>query len=248
MKRDRFVNGRPSRLAGRGASSHDTPGMTFDCHAILFDLDGVLVDSNAIAERHWRLWAERVGVPWGAIADSHHGVPTVQTIRRLAPHLDAEAEAAAKEKPEADDTEGLVAYAAAGPLLASISDGRWAIVTSGTRRTALTRLRHVGLPVPDVLVTADDVTRGKPDPQPYARAAAAHGFDPAECVVFEDAPAGVTAGKAAGARVVGLATSCAADRLAGADAVVESLDDARLLVDDGGLRIDLTATSSGGGR
>lgn len=197
--------------------------MAFTCTAIIFDLDGVLVDSNAISERHWEQWAAEHGIPYDAIASSHHGRPTVEIIRDVAPHLDAEAEAQKKEGPEAMDTDGLVAFDGAAALIDGLPDGQWTIATSGRRRTATTRLAHTGLPQPDALVTADDVTQGKPAPDPYRLAAERLGTDPSECIVFEDAPAGVASAHRAGARVIAIASTNPPDALAAADAVVDRL-------------------------
>src|SRR5688500_3169574 len=133
--------------------------MSLLCQAIIFDLDGVLVDSNAICERHMRGWAERRGVPWERLVDIHHGRTTMETFRLVAPELDAAAEALVVETAEADDTDGLVVFAGAARLLSELPADRWAVATSGTRRTATIRLRHAGLPLPRVLITADDVTR-----------------------------------------------------------------------------------------
>ena len=211
--------------------------MALRCRAVLFDLDGVLVDSNPIAERHWRRWADRHGLPFDEIARTHHGRPTAETVRRVAPHLDAEREARLKETAEADDTDVLAAYDGAAALLAGLPDGRWAIATSGTRRTAAFRLAHVGLPEPAAFVTADDVRRGKPAPDPYLLAAERLGVAAADCVVVEDAPAGVEAARAAGARVVAVASTNAPAALAGADAVVGRLAALRVEVAPDGLAV-----------
>jgi sugar-phosphatase len=211
--------------------------MSLFCDAILFDLDGVLVDSNTIVERHFLAWAARHELAIGQFSADHHGLTTVETIRLVAPHLDAIAEALALETGEADDTEGLVAYAGAHRLLTALPGGRWAIATSGTRRTASARLAHLGLPLPAVLVTADDVTRGKPAPDPYLLAAKRLGVDPQRCVVIEDAPAGVAAARAAGARVVAVTTTNGAAALGAADAVVARLDDLAVDVTSAGLRV-----------
>jgi mannitol-1-/sugar-/sorbitol-6-phosphatase len=199
--------------------------MPFMCDAIIFDLDGVLIDSNAIAERHLRAWAQRHGVPLEHIAAIHHGRTTVETVRLVAPHLDAATEAEAMETAEADDVDGLVAFPGAARLLARLPAGRWAIATSGTRRTATLRLAYAGLASPDVLITADDVTKGKPAPDPYLLAAKRLGLLPSRCVVVEDAPAGIASAHAAGARVIGVASSMAPEKLAGADVIVASLED-----------------------
>ncbi len=211
--------------------------MPLTCDAIIFDLDGVLVDSNGIAERHLRAWTERHKVPFDRIATIHHGRTTVETIRLVAPHLNAEVEAGLLEGAEAVDTSGLVAFAGAAQLLAGLPRGRWAIATSGTRRTATIRLAHVGLVAPDVLVTADDVATGKPSPEPYLLAAKRLGVEPTRCIVVEDAPAGVASARAAGARVVGVTSTNSAVALAGADTIVARLADLSIVAIDGVLVI-----------
>jgi len=197
----------------------------FRCDAVIFDLDGVLVDSNPISERQMRAWAARHGVSFARIAAIHHGRPTVETVRLVAPHLDVEAEARLIETAETGDTDGLRLFPGASRLLGGLPDGRWAIVTSGTRPLATTRLDHVGLRRPGVLVTADDVRRGKPAPDPYLLAAARLGVVPTRCVVIEDAPAGVASARAAGARVIAVASTMAPAALEDADVVVACLDD-----------------------
>ena len=196
---------------------------TFSCSAILFDLDGVLVDSTRRVDREWREWAARKGLDGDAIMAIAHGVRTIEVIRRVAPNLDAEAETREIEEHETNDQEGVVVMPGAVELVRSIPDGRWGVVTSGTRDLASTRLRYCGLPVPKVLVTADDVTHGKPHPEPYLKGAEWLGFAPAECVVFEDAPAGIQSAREAGMKVIGMASTYGADRLGHANAVVAKL-------------------------
>src|SRR5260370_26865714 len=137
---------------------------TFSCAAILFDLDGVLVDSTRSVDREWRAWAHRKGVDGDAIMAIAHGVRTVEVIRRVAPQLDAEAEARKIEKHEAHDKEGVSVMAGAAELLRWIPDNGWGVVTSGTRPFATAGLRLPGFPCPKVVVTADDVANGKPHP------------------------------------------------------------------------------------
>src|SRR5580700_9372307 len=134
----------------------------FSCEAILFDLDGVLVDSTGAVDREWRGWAGRKGGDGDAVMAIAHGVRTLEVSRRVAPQLDAEAEAAASEKHEAHDQEGVSVMPGAAELVRSIPEERWAVVTSGSRLLATNRLRYCGLPVPKILVTADDVAHGKP--------------------------------------------------------------------------------------
>src|SRR3954452_14606746 len=155
---------------------------TFSCSAILFDLDGVRVDSPRQGDREGPGGAPRKGVDGDAILAIAHGVRTIEVIRRVAPHLDAEAEAAAIENHEASDQRGVVVMPGAIDLLKSIPDDRWGVVTSGSRLLARNRLRYCGLPVPEMLVTSDDVTNGKPDPEPYLKGAAGLGFRPEECL------------------------------------------------------------------
>ena len=210
---------------------------TFSCSAILFDLDGVLVDSTRQVDREWREWAARKGVDGDAVMEIAHGVRTIEVIRRVAPHLDADAEAAAIENHEASDQTGVVVMPGAIDLLKSIPENRWAVVTSGSRLLASNRLRYCGLPVPDVLVTSDDVTHGKPDPEPYLKGAAGLGFRPGECLVIEDAPAGIQSARSGGMRVIGLASTYAPTRLTDANAVVRGFAQISLNGDGEGLHI-----------
>lgn len=193
------------------------------CRAVLFDLDGVLVDSKAVVERHWRLWAEETGIDLAVIMQAAHGVRTIDTIRRVAPQLDAEAETARFEAREARDVEGVVAAGGAAEMIAALAGIPWAVVTSGPRPLASARLERAGLPGPPVMVTAGDIRRGKPAPDGYLLAAQLLGRSPGECVVVEDAPAGIVAGKAAGMKVIAVETTHRAAELAEADLVVTSL-------------------------
>lgn len=197
--------------------------MPFTCDAVLFDLDGVVINSDQVAERHWRIWTARHGVPFDRVWAIHHGRPTIETMRLVAPHVDAVAEARAKEGAEAEDREGVVLYDGALDLLRSLPRDRWGIVTSGTRRTVALRTAQLGLPDPAVAVTADDVARGKPAPDPYLLAAGRLGVPPSQCVAIEDAPAGIASARAAGARVIAVASTNPLPALAGAHAIVPRL-------------------------
>ena len=201
---------------------------TFSCSAILFDLDGVLCDSTGAVDREWREWARRKGVDPEAVMAVAHGVRTIEVIRMVAPHLDAEAEADAIENDEASDQAGVSVMPGAAELVRSIPRGRWGVVTSGSRLLASARLPFCGLPVPDVLVTSDDVTNGKPHPEPYLKGALGLGFDPAECLVIEDAPAGIQAARAAGMKVIGITSTYPAEALTQADAVIARLEQIRI--------------------
>jgi sugar-phosphatase len=178
-----------------------------NCRAILFDLDGVLVDSTACVERHWRMWAKRHGLDAEYVLADSHGRRTIDTMRAVAPELATEDEAARLEQEEALDTVGIVAAPGAVELLTALQSVPWAVVTSGSHLMATTRLRFTELPTPPVLITADDVEQGKPAPEGYLRAANLLGINPQDCVVIEDAPPGIEAGRAADATVIGVATT-----------------------------------------
>jgi sugar-phosphatase len=189
-------------------------GTAFDVDAVLLDMDGTLVDSTAVVVRLWRTWATRHGVDPEAVLAVSHGRRGDEVLAEFAPPgVDQEAELkwlAACELLERDD---IVAVPGARALLAALPADRMAVVTSATRELTAVRMQAAGLPLPRVLVGADDVTRGKPDPEGYQRAAGLLGVDPARCLVLEDASAGLQAGRAAGARVIAVATTLSRDML-----------------------------------
>ncbi|PQP00316.1 MULTISPECIES: HAD-IA family hydrolase [Pseudomonas] len=171
--------------------------------AFLFDMDGTVLNSIAAAERIWTAWAVRHGVDVESFLPTIHGVRAIDTINRLAlPGVDAEAEAAWITEAEIDDVQGVVEVPGAASFLKSLPANQWAIVTSAPRALALRRMAAAGIPEPDVMVTAEDVSAGKPDPAGYWLAAHRLQVDPAQCLIFEDAAAGIRAGEAAGANVV----------------------------------------------
>ena len=210
-------------LAGSANPRRKSRGLLFQPGAVLSDLDGVLVDSWTAIERAWTRFARRHGLDPEAVLAATHGVPTVDVIRTVAPHLDAKAEAAAIEREQIEEVEGLRALPGARELVASLPAGRFAVVTSASRELAESRLRAAGLPVPEVLVSSDDVEHGKPSPAGYLRAACLLGVEPAHSVVLEDAPAGVEAGVAAGMTVIGVLTTNPASALREAHSRVPNL-------------------------
>lgn len=188
--------------------------------AVISDLDGVLVDSMAATSRAWARWGERHGLDGAAIQAANHGRPARELV---AEHVAPEAvdeEAAYLQHAEIEDTDGVVALPGAARVLAVPVV---AVATSCARPLALARLRAAGLDAPTVLVTADDYTRGKPAPDAFLLAAERLGVDPADCLVLEDAPAGVAAGRAAGMTVWAVLTTSRRDELAGADRVATGL-------------------------
>jgi sugar-phosphatase len=211
----------------------------FYCSAILFDLDGVLVDSTRSVSRQWRWWAESRGLDPRVVTEYAHGVRALEVIARLAPHLDAEVEVRELERREALDTEGVAIMPGAAALVNSVPTERWAVVTSGTRALAETRLQLANISVPRALVTSDDVIRGKPDPEPYLKGAQLLGVNPTECLVIEDAPAGIRSAHAGGMKVIAITSTYRASELKEADAVIHTLSQARVSVLDGGLQVDV---------
>lgn len=183
---------------------------TWVVDAILFDLDGTLVDSSGSVERSWRRLADRIGRPWPEVRPHIHGVPVPQVMALLEPDMPA---ARVEElrvfmvESESTDTVGVIAQPSAQDVLEGLPADRVAIVTSGGLRLASSRIAAAGLPTPAVVVTADDVTIGKPDPAPYLMGAKLLGFPPERCLVVEDAPAGVISARAAGCPVIGVLTT-----------------------------------------
>jgi len=191
--------------------------------AILFDLDGVLVDSTAAVERAWRGWADQHGFLYEDVILHAHGRRTAETIAAVAPHLDAHAEALALENDEVARATEIAPLPGAHNLLRQLVGASWAIVTSGPRRLAGARIETCGFQTPPVLVTGDDVVVGKPNPEGYIKAAQSLGVAAADCLVFEDAPAGIEAARASGAAVIALTTTYGVDKLGEADSHVDTL-------------------------
>ena len=194
------------------------------CSGVLFDLDGVLIDSTPAVTLVWRRWALEHGFDPEEVVARVHGRPSLTTIREYLPNADHAGENQEIEHREIQDADGIIPLPGARELLLRLPATRWTIATSCTRRLAEVRLRAAGLPVPERLVTSTDVTMGKPHPEPFLKAAAKLGFTGPECIVMEDVPAGIRAGKAAGAKVIALRTTVADAELrhAGADFIVNN--------------------------
>jgi sugar-phosphatase len=213
--------------------------MEFICTAILFDLDGVLVNSSTVVKRHWERWASRHNIPFEHVMEVAHGRTSAEIIRLVAPHLNAEQEGRLREAAEGVDTDGLEVFASARELLRVLPADSWAVVTSGNSRTATTRLRYGDFPPPPVLVTADDVRRGKPEPEAYLLAAQRLGVPSEQCVVIEDAPAGIEAAHAAGMRAIAVATTYRPQALSKADIIVRELASVVVKTEGNQLRVTL---------
>ena len=201
--------------------------ITIRCRAVLFDLDGVLIDSTPAVARVWHRWAIEHAFDPDKVVKMAHGRPSRTTIHDLLPNADVAAEDREVERREIEDLEGVVPLPGARQLLDSLPPDRWTIATSCTRPLAEVRLRAAGLPIPKTMITSNDVKIGKPDPEPYLKAAAMLNFAASDCVVIEDAPAGVRAGKAAGARVIAFATTMPQRELedAGANWILNGCED-----------------------
>jgi mannitol-1-/sugar-/sorbitol-6-phosphatase len=198
---------------------------------LLFDLDGVLINSTPAVSRVWRRWAMERGFDPEEVIMYAHGRPSLATVRHYLPNADHEAENREVERREIEDIEGVVPLPGALELLSSLPGDRWTIVTSCTRALALVRMKAAGLPVPGRLITSTDVTNGKPHPEPYLKGAAILGFPASDCLVFEDVPNGILSGKAAGARVVAFTTTVEESKLhdAGADWVLNNCEDVNVV-------------------
>lgn len=204
------------------AASPSSAQVQIRCKGVLFDMDGILVSSLGSVERSWTKWAGLRGVDPERTIETAHGRRAIETIGILRPDLDPEVELKVIEDIEIADNEGLTVLPGVLHLLAALPAHRWTVVTSATERLARVRMGAGGIPVPEHLVTADFVTRGKPHPEPFLTGAALLGLAPADCVVFEDSASGAKAGRAAGCTVVATTFSHP----------IESLDAAHYLVPD----------------
>jgi len=228
----------PKNLTTQGSR----PIITIRCSALLFDLDGVLIDSTPAVARVWHRWAVAHGFDPVAVARMAHGRPSRATVAELLPGADVAKEDREVERMEIEDLNGVVPLPGAQQLLGSLPPDRWTIVTSSTRPLAEVRLRAAGLPIPQTMITSSEVKKGKPDPEPYLKAAAILHRAASDCVVVEDVPAGIRAGKSAGARVIAFPTTMERRDLeaAGADWIVRNCAEIAAFNENDGLTLSLS--------
>jgi mannitol-1-/sugar-/sorbitol-6-phosphatase len=210
-------------MAGGDSKTLNCSSTSVAVRGVLVDMDGVLISSTDADERCWLRWARAHGIEQGFPLKATHGRRAVDMIRALYPHLDPIAEARRLEDLDEQERDGIVVMPGAQKLLSSLPPASWTIVTSASEREMRGRLGFAGFPIPPRVISADSVTRGKPDPEPYLAGAALLGVPASECLVIEDAPSGIEAGRAAGCKVLAVLTSHVAKDLAGADWIVPSL-------------------------
>ena len=203
---------------------------TLNCKAILFDLDGTLIESTFYIEKLWQNWGVRHGITPQRMSDVMHGRRAVEIVGIVAPHLSIQDEVYALETNEISGMEGMRSYPGAKELLNSLPRRQWAIVTSGSTRVASARLNYANLPTPDVFITADQVSAGKPAPDAFLLAARQLNVKPSDCIVFEDTPAGIQAAKAGGMKAIGIASTHPKEALKLSDVVVQQLADVKVLI------------------
>jgi sugar-phosphatase len=213
------------------------------CSALLFDMDGVLVDSTPAVARVWRRFALEHGLDPTEVVRRAHGRPSIVTVRDYFPNANHEEMNRELERQEMEDLDGVVPLPGSLELLNSLPAERWTIVTSATRPLAEVRLRTAGLPIPERIVTANNIENAKPHPEPYLKAAAFLGFPASECIVVEDVPAGIQSGKAAGARVIAFPSTVGRPALAsaGADWILNNCADISVLDTTTDLKLNLFA-------
>lgn len=187
--------------------------LTLICKAILFDMDGTLVDSTQVVELAWTRWAARHNIPLEAVLSFSHGRPSIATVTHFLPDRDHTADLKEMALHEETQVEGILAVPGAREILSALQHHPWAIVTSAWRTLAETRVKAAGLILPKVLVPVDEIRNGKPDPEGFLNAARQLGVAPADCVVFEDTRPGIDAGLSAGMQVVALLTTMPATSL-----------------------------------
>jgi mannitol-1-/sugar-/sorbitol-6-phosphatase len=211
--------------------------------AVLFDMDGVLVNSKAVIERVLHRWAALRGLDASVVTGLPHGQKTSDTIRNVAPQLNVRDEVAWLDAEEERDLDGIVEICGAAKLTGALAPNEWALVTSAGRDLAAMRLNAARVPLPVTIVSGESVKRGKPDPEGYLLGARLLGRNPEDCVVLEDAPAGIAAGIAAGMRVIGVASTHDRARLAPLGCITTVNDLTGISVERNGQELSLVLPS-----
>lgn len=214
--------------------------VTLHPRGILFDMDGVLVSSLGSVERSWETWATARSIDPTLAIRTAHGRRAIETVRLLRPDLNDMEELQWLERMEIEDNVGLEMLAGVERILDHLSEKHWTVVTSATEKLARSRMEQGGIHVPDRIVSADAVTNGKPDPEPYRKGAELLGLSPADCLVIEDSASGAKAGRAAGCKVLATLYSHSLDSLKDADWIVHSLDDVQVQVAGDALKVQFT--------
>ena len=222
-------------ISRRAACNNLRVTTSLQVNAILFDMDGVLISSTGADERSWQRWASLRSMEDSFSIQATHGRRTIDTVRALRPDLDPLEELRILEEYDAEDRNGLLVLPGVHKLLAAMPAGRWAVVTSASERLMLSRLSFARVTIPPIYVAAEHVTRGKPNPEPYMLGAKLLGFATNQCLVIEDAPAGIAAGKSAGCRVLAVASSHQEDELSDADWIIPSLESVAVRLEPSGL-------------
>lgn len=217
-----------------------SPSVQLRCQAVLFDMDGILISSIGSVERTWTKWALMRGIDPQFACKTAHGRRAIETAAKLRPDLDPEVELKILEDMEVADYDDVTALPGVLRLLEGLPADRWTVVTSATDRLARARLAAGGVPVPERIIAAEQVTHGKPHPQPFLAGAALLGFPPEECVVFEDSAAGAQAGRAAGCMVIATPFSHPIAELGAAHYLVPDLGAVDVAAEDSGLLMRFT--------
>jgi len=218
-------------------SSLAEPSVVLHPRGILFDMDGVLISSIGSVERSWEKWALARGIDPALAIHTAHGRRAIETVRLLRPDLNDQLELDWIEQMEVADNVGLDVLPGVCRILDALPEKSWTVVTSATDRLARSRMAHAGVPVPTRIVSADIVTHGKPDPEPFLNGAALLGLNPADCLVIEDSASGAKAGHVAGCKVLATLFSHSLESLSDADWIVRSLEDVQVRTENGSLEI-----------
>jgi len=214
--------------------------LNLTCKAVLFDMDGTLVDSGVVVERAWGRWAARHGIPLETVLSFSHGRPTIATMEHFLPTRDHSEELEEMDRYEETQLEGILPVPGAMQIVHALQNHSWAIVTSAWRRLAEARVLAAGLPLPKVIVPVDEIRNGKPHPEGFLQAAERLGVAPKDCLVFEDTRPGIEAGMSAGMQVVALLTTVPAQHM-NHRPLIRDFRDVRIQPDGECIKLELKA-------